>query len=449
MSSELPREILGSLILAPHLLETCYLSDNEFPLGRMQKVFKNIVTIWEDQRPNEIDPVLLAERIGGDGAFSFISSLLSGAIKLNPEAFQIRTNELRRKNLKIRILKKIEKQAKSGGFDLDEIEPDLLQYRLFSTPQLNISNSLKRGSELQALELQVEWLIDRLIPERSVTLLHGRGGLGKTWICLQIANAIAEGQEFLSLKTKTRPVVYIDFENSLPLLIERLRKLNIKNVLFWHLSAELKPPKLDSKDYIFFKDLPHESLLIFDTLRAAHNGDENSSKDMSFVLGRLKELRELGFTILLNHHTGKADERIYKGSTAISDLADHVLSLHKIKRSNFEDIDDDLEPGPGDFFRFGTREKTRYEPYHLFLTFDPEAGGFLFADDPDQENLNAIAEFIKTADHTLNQTEIFDWAKAELEIKKKVKLSSLLKKGEKLRLWISRKEGYRRLYESP
>lgn len=447
MSAKLPSVILGALILAPRLLEMSDVSDYDLPVGRMREAFKNVVTIWEEQRPDEIDAVLLSERIGGDGAYSFVSSLLSGAIKLNPEAFQARVNELRRKALTVRILKKIEKQVKIGKLDLDEVEPDLLRYRALSDPKLDISTSLKKGSELQTLDLHVEWFIEKLIPERSVTLLHGKGGLGKTWLCLQIAKAIAEGQEFLSLKTKTRSVIYIDLENSLPLLIERIRKIDIRDVLFWHLSEDPRPPKLDSKNYIKYKKFAPESLLIFDTLRAAHDGDENSSKDMAFVMGRLKELRELGFTILLNHHTGKADERIYKGSTAISDLADHVLSLHRVKRSTFEEVEDDAGPGPDDYFYLGTKEKTRYEPFHIFLKFSPESG-FVRAEDPDQESLEAISEFIKNSDHTLNQTEIFNWAKMELEIKKKAKLSSILKKGEKLKLWISRKEGYRRLYES-
>jgi len=442
------RRLLGRLILTPHFLEISDLSLADLPPGsRERQALKHTIKIWEDERPEEINPAQLADRIGGNGAYNFVNSLISSAIPINAEAFQSSVRELKRKNLTVKILKKIEKQAKCGSLDLDEIEPDLTKYKSLCGSRLNIPSLLTRGSELQALELKIEWLVEKLIPERSIVVLYGPGGLGKTWCGLQMGDAVQDGKELFSLKTKSRPVVYVDFENSLPLLVERLRKLDINNVLFWHISAEIKPPKLDSKDYVFYKEMPKGSLIIFDTLRAAHDGDENSSKDMSLILGRLKELRELGFTILLNHHTGKADERRYKGSTAISDLADHVLSLHKVRKGTLEEVDDDFGLNSGDYFYLGTREKTRYEPYHLFLTFDLEAGGFILADDPDQENLNTIAEFIKTSELLPNQTEIFEWAKAKLGITKKGKLTVLLRKGEINNLWKSRKEGKRRIYE--
>jgi len=39
--------------------------------------------------------------------------------------------------------------------------------------------------------------------------------------------AVSEGKEFLGLRTKQRLVTYIDYENPLPMLVERVRKLNI------------------------------------------------------------------------------------------------------------------------------------------------------------------------------------------------------------------------------
>ncbi len=53
-----------------------------------------------------------------------------------------------------------------------------------------------------------------------------------------------------------------------------------------------------------------------------------------------------------------------KGSTAIFDLADHVLGLHKVRRGTEQEVDDDED---SNYYRFGTKEKTRYEPHHIFL----------------------------------------------------------------------------------
>jgi archaellum biogenesis ATPase FlaH len=447
-------EILGAILQNLELIAAApELRSSDFTHEAEACLFSEILKQWEEAR--QIDEFELGEKV--PGGQTYLQRIQTGMLSKSIEAFAADVRELKKLKHQERIFSLFEEQKKlvkrTGGdvaFEIDKLQTELDTIRaLDKKVGVSLSGSLRKGSELQALDLKVDWLIDKLIPERSITLLHGRGGLGKTWLCLIIAQEITEGREFFSLQTKVRPVVYIDFENSLPLLIERIRKLNIRDVLFWHLSADLKPPKLDSENYIQYKELPPKSLLIFDSLRAAHDGDENSSRDMSLVMGHLKELRELGFTILLNHHTAKADERTYKGSTAISDLSDHVLSLHRVKRSTFEEIEDDLEPGPGDFFWFGTREKTRYSPFHLFLTFDADVGGFILAEDPDQDNLNAIAEFIRTADHTVNQSEIYTWAKGELEITKKGRLVAFLKKGERLNLWSSRQEKTeknRRLY---
>lgn len=81
--------------------------------------------------------------------------------------------------------------------------------------------------------------------------------------------------------------------------------------------------------------LPPGSLLVFDTLRASQSRDENDSQQMASIMMKLKILRDSGFTILLIHHTPKGNDNIYKGSTAIFDLSDHVLSFHTINKKQF------------------------------------------------------------------------------------------------------------------
>jgi len=296
---------------------------------------------------------------------------------------------------------------------------------------------LKRGSELFNLDIHVEWLIDKLIPKESITLLHGRGGIGKTWLTLIIADAVSKGLPFMGQGTVQSPVIFVDFENSFPVLVERVKKLQAGDVLFWHNTNEVKPPKIDSQEWDLYKKLP-VGLLICDTLRASQTKDENDSRQMAFVMSRLKELRDMGFTILLLHHTPKGNEQTYKGSTAILDLADHVLSLHKVRKGTLEEADDEDSETP--YYRFGTKNKTRYEPFHIFIEFNKEKG-FIIAEDPDTNELAEIYELLKEKTETLKQGEVFELVKAKLGIHSKGKLIKLLNKGTGKYWEANREEG--------
>ncbi|MFZ5988079.1 MAG: AAA family ATPase [Bacillota bacterium] len=293
-------------------------------------------------------------------------------------------------------------------------------------------SSLPRGRDLINLDINLEWVVDKIIPKKAITVLHGKGGVGKTWISLILANCVSKGIPFMGLETEKMPVVYVDLENPLPVLVERARKTGVEDVIFWHSTNNRRPPKLNKPDWELYKSLYKNSLIIFDTLRALQDIDENNSQDMALIMGRLKELREEGFTIILLHHTPKSDERIYKGSTAITDLADHTLSLHKVRKGRVEEIADDE-----DFdccYWFGTRPdgKTRYKPFHIFLDLDPEKG-FVIAPDPDEENLREIHDLITELKDSIGelpiQSKILDEAKNKLSLNN-TKTRNLLKKGE-------------------
>jgi archaellum biogenesis ATPase FlaH/virulence-associated protein VagC len=284
------------------------------------------------------------------------------------------------------------------------------------------------------MDIRVEWVVEKCFPKQSVIVLHGRGGIGKTWLMLQCGSCVAEGKPFAGLATQKMPCYYIDFENSLATLHDRAIVLGRSDLLVWHVSNPIPPPRLDSGEWVRYKALS-PGLLIFDTLRASQLLDENSSRDMTLVMMRLKELRDMGFTVVLIHHTPKSDDRIYKGSTAIQDQCDHVLSLDRVKGVGSEQ-EIDVEEDDWDYpLRLGVRGKTRYEPFSIYLQFDPNKG-FEVAPDPDEDNLKNIhsllLDFKVKETVSPNQTQIVTLAK-DLGLNRK-KLLRLLRKGEG-RLW--------------
>lgn len=456
--SDLARAVLGALILKPDILEGSDVSAGDFPAGRFRETFAGISEQWENGRPDKIDDLLLTQRIGGDGARAFIASLINGNIRLDPETFRRRLHELRRGALRRRALADtaaaLRTEEKTGIVDPEEAAKvraawqELEQLEKSSRKAFNPADVLKSGAEIQALDIHVHWTIPGVLPARAVNLLYGIGGIGKTWVEEQLGLAIAEGGEVFGRKATLRPVVFIDYENPLSVLVERARRLNIRNVQFWHSSFDPPPPRLDGDNFDTFLQLPADSVIFFDTLRAGYAGKENDSDVAAFIMGRMKKLRDAGFDPVILHHTPRANPQASKGSTAFTDLADHTLALYRVRRGTFEEIIDDGDPGPDALFRLGTGTKSRFEPGEVLLKRSP-AGGFVLAEDPDLPLMAGIKEYIRTAAARPNQSHIKAWAEAALGINSKGKIVRLLNRGEG-RFWQSKPEGKNnaRVYET-
>ena len=307
----------------------------------------------------------------------------------------------------------------------------------------NLINSLPTLTEIASLDLSVEYMVEGLIPEKGITVFYGKGGRGKTTLMIQIGHAVAEGIPFEELTTKKTPVVYIDFDNPLNVVVEKAKRLGgSDNFRYWHISHELPPSKLDKDSWVIYKNLPQNSLLIFDTLKSSQGLDMNKDETMAFILERFRELRDLGFTIVLLHHTPKSSDTIPKNSTTITDNADHVLGLTTLIVNNERNNDGLLK------FGCGEDDKSRYPKSHICLSFDGEV--FERVPDPEDvefENIKrTIVELSKNGPP--NQSQIVDSAKNMLGLNRG-KVLSLLNRGEG-KFWKSSKikeEKNKKVYE--
>lgn len=296
------------------------------------------------------------------------------------------------------------------------------EYQQIELTTENILSSMLKWNDIPTLDITTEYLLESLIPKGAIVLLFSPGGTGKTSLTMQMSRAIGEGIPFGYLKTIKTPVYIIDFENPLSFVKTRVELIGpSNNILIWHISCDPAPARLDSDKWEAYKQFP-PGLIIIDTLRAAHLSDENNSKDMAIIMAHLKELREIGFTIILLHHSPKSNDGVYKGSTAILDLADHVLGLEKIKDNNNEEFSTET------IYRLSTRIKTRYEPHTIYLTFNPDIKGFEVRKDPDNQNMQIIQDILKNCKGPMKQKDLVEKIRGELDLTDK-KIRNLLQRG--------------------
>lgn len=250
-------------------------------------------------------------------------------------------------------------------------------------------------ADLRLLDITTEYLVEGLIPKGMITLFYAPSGLGKSTLANQLCQAVQDGTIFLGMQTVKAPVFYLDFENPLATIVDRLRKIGGKEPFpLWHHGSEVAPPQIDGKDRDLLLGIKPETLLVIDTLKACNDADENKATDMKPLFDFLKELRRHGLTILLLHHTTKGVDGGYRGSSVIQDQADHCISLAKVKApgSDQEAADDDDTAT----YRFGTKGKTRAKPFRMFLTFDTERELFAATSDPATDLCRRVSAAIQT-----------------------------------------------------
>lgn len=70
---------------------------------------------------------------------------------------------------------------------------------------------LYRASDFPELP-ELRWLVDNVFPEEGLLCVYGASGVGKSFLCLDLAAALAEGAEWFGHTTQQRDVVYVALE---------------------------------------------------------------------------------------------------------------------------------------------------------------------------------------------------------------------------------------------
>jgi len=151
------------------------------------------------------------------------------------------------------------------------------------------------------------WIVPDLVLSDDLTWIGGRKKLGKSLLCLQMAQAVASGGHLLQKRCARGRVLYLCLEDGPRRLQGRLKRQNTPNGLDIQYITRFAP--LDVGGLAALRDLlaaRRPKLVIIDTLAAAKTGklDENAAGDMGDLANGLRILAQdyhAGLVVVVHH----------------------------------------------------------------------------------------------------------------------------------------------------
>jgi hypothetical protein len=191
----------------------------------------------------------------------------------------------------------------------------------------------------------VEWLIESIIPKRAFVALYAPPASFKSFIALDIAEAVATGREWMGYKVpKKGAVLYIAGEGHGG-MGARVKACKIQNnspdganlyVIRAQINIRSSQEDFDAlinaiNELIAQIDEPLE-LIILDTLMRMSGGgfNENSSEDMGGFITQAGKLQAIYLcAMLLIHHSGKDITKGLRGHSSLLGAVDTELEIQR------------------------------------------------------------------------------------------------------------------------
>lgn len=177
------------------------------------------------------------------------------------------------------------------------------------------------------LTLQIDpmdYVVQGLLPRKSLTLWTGIDGTAKTYLAQNLAIAVSTGGKFLGAQCRKLPVLYLDYENPNFVVRSRLELMGAApgpNLRIWGTWITEQPPQVGSQLLPTIAKAV-QPLMIFDPFRYAHGAEENDSTEMMQVMKDLRACVVAGATVIVFHHPAKVEGSTGRGSTAIRGAVD-------------------------------------------------------------------------------------------------------------------------------
>lgn len=193
--------------------------------------------------------------------------------------------------------------------------------------------------------LDAPYWIKGLIPAGAVGYLFGKWGVGKTFVALEMAAAIADGREFLGQRTAQGVALFSCGEGQIGIR-RRIRALRVEgalksdNFFFRDRAIDMRDGTLvdslidDMETVQSFNELPLSVLFLDTQRRHMGDGDENPGSDTAKLFDACCHVRDAfpGLSVVLIGHEGHAAGRQRGHSNQPSD-ADFLIRLVRNKQT--------------------------------------------------------------------------------------------------------------------
>jgi hypothetical protein len=205
------------------------------------------------------------------------------------------------------------------------------------------------ANDLQVMDFPpIEWIVPDILPE-GCTLFAGRPKIGKSWMALDIAYAVASGGTCLNGKRCLQgDVLYLALEDNKRRLQSRLKKMHPLDV-HWpeHLTFATEWPRASAGgiDQIrqWAQSVKAPRLIVIDVLNAFRDQPGANEKRSTYAtdyeaVQTLRDLaNELGCAVLIVTHTRKAEAEdpidAVSGTLGLSGAADTIIVLNRSAES--------------------------------------------------------------------------------------------------------------------
>lgn len=186
-----------------------------------------------------------------------------------------------------------------------------------------------------------EMILSPILPSQGLVMMYAKTGVGKTFVALMIAYAVALGDKVFSWHApKARKILYIDGEMPAATMQDRLRSIakgvgreledpSYFRIITQDLQSNGIPDLATSEGQKIIESvLGDAQLLILDNLSClVRKVQENESDSWLPIQEWLLKLRRKGVSVLFIHHAGKSG--LQRGTSRREDVLDAVIALRR------------------------------------------------------------------------------------------------------------------------